>query len=251
MLNREVSLAIQQAFSKPCLINLISKDAHLVFSMSHDQMDLVRLQGKLRKFNKYLLAYVCRLYTSYVLYLSLAFQIQPPLMPRDIQSQQSSQFLSAPEIFNEQFNKNSGHLGDNCVQIFHLGRYIVGYTVGNLVLRQRASGAIKRDFRTYSRRYTSTNETFEYGNPHSNALLQFHLKFKRCKPHKAAHHPTICDIINDVKLFSTVYYRIYCRKFLTLSNQKSRYKSKCIRMLNYWYYYLKTIATYKLEIMVF
>ena len=22
------------------------------------------------------------------------------------------------------------HLGDNCIQIFHLGRYIVGYTVG-------------------------------------------------------------------------------------------------------------------------
>ena len=25
------------------------------------------------------------------------------------------------------------HLGDNCIQIFHLGRYIVGYTVGNFV----------------------------------------------------------------------------------------------------------------------
>ena len=24
-------------------------------------------------------------------------------------------------------------LGDNCIQNFHLGRYIVGYTVGNLV----------------------------------------------------------------------------------------------------------------------
>ena len=23
------------------------------------------------------------------------------------------------------------YLGDNCIQIFHLGRYIVGYTVGN------------------------------------------------------------------------------------------------------------------------
>ena len=40
-------------------------------------------------------------------------------------------------------------LGDNCIQNFHLGRYIVGYTVGNLVLRRRASGAVKRDFRTY------------------------------------------------------------------------------------------------------
>ena len=36
--------------------------------------------------------------------------------------------------------------GDNCIQNFHLGRYIVGYTVGNLVLRRRASGAVKRDF---------------------------------------------------------------------------------------------------------
>ena len=27
-----------------------------------------------------------------------------------------------------------GYLGDNCIQNFHLGRYIVGITVGNLVL---------------------------------------------------------------------------------------------------------------------
>ena len=39
-----------------------------------------------------------------------------------------------------------------------------------------ASGAVKRDFRTYIRRYTSPNEKFEYGYPHSNALLQFRLK---------------------------------------------------------------------------
>ena len=31
----------------------------------------------------------------------------------------------------------------------NLGRYIVGYTFGNLVLRRRASGAVKRDFRIY------------------------------------------------------------------------------------------------------
>ena len=68
------------------------------------------------------------------------------------------------------------YLGDNCIQIFHLVRYIVGYTVGNLVLRRRASGAVNRDFRTYIRRYTSPNEKFEYGYPHSNALLQFRLK---------------------------------------------------------------------------
>ena len=40
----------------------------------------------------------------------------------------------------------SVNLGDTCIQKFHLGTYIVGYTVGNLVLRRRASGAVKRDF---------------------------------------------------------------------------------------------------------
>ena len=124
-----------------------------------------------------------------------------------------------------------GYLGDNCIQNFHLGRYIVGYTVGNLVLRRRARGAVKRDFRTYIRRYTSPNENFEYGYPHSNALLQFELKLDSCKPHKAACHPTKGDIIDDVKLFPTVYRRIYCRNFLTLSNQTSRYKCKCIRIV--------------------
>ena len=67
-------------------------------------------------------------------------------------------------------------LGYNCIQNFHLGRYIVRYTVGKLVLRQRVSRAIKRDFRTYIRRYTSPNENFEYGYPHSNALLTFSLR---------------------------------------------------------------------------
>ena len=61
---------------------------------------------------------------------------------------------------------------------------------------------------------------FEYGYHHSNALTQFPLKLRRCEPHKAACHPRICDVINDVKLLPTVYRRIYCRKFLTLSNQK-------------------------------
>ena len=123
------------------------------------------------------------------------------------------------------------HLGDNCIQNFHLGRYIVGYTVGNLVLWWRASGEVKSDFRTYiRRRYTSPNENFEYGYLYSNALLQSHLNFLRYKPHKAASHPTKCDLINDVKLLPTVYCRIKCRKFLTLSNQKSPYKSKCIRI---------------------
>ena len=66
--------------------------------------------------------------------------------------------------------------------------------------------------------------------PHSHALLQFELKLERCKSHKAARHPTKCDVFNDVKLFPTIYRRIYSRKFLTLFNQMSRYKLKCIRM---------------------
>ena len=37
------------------------------------------------------------------------------------------------------FQKRGYKLGDNCIQNFHLGRYIVGYTVGNLVLRRRST----------------------------------------------------------------------------------------------------------------
>ena len=47
--------------------------------------------------------------------------------------------------------------------------------------------------------------------------------------HNPSRHPTKCDVFNDIKLFPTVYSRIYCRKFLKLSNQTSCYKSKCIR----------------------
>ena len=66
-------------------------------------------------------------------------------------------------------NMNYLDLGDICIQNFHLWRYIVGYTVGNLVL-------VNRDFRTYIRRYTSPNDNFEYGYPNSNALLTFSFK---------------------------------------------------------------------------
>ena len=68
-----------------------------------------------------------------------------------------------------QFNRIK--LGDNRIQSFHLGRYIVGYTFGNLVLRVCTSGALKHDFRPYIQRYISPNENFEYSYPHSNALL--------------------------------------------------------------------------------
>ena len=67
---------------------------------------------------------------------------------------------------------------------------------------------------------------------HSNALLQLELKLERCKPHKAACHSIKCDVINEVKLFLTVYRMIYCREFLTLSLQTPCYKSKCIRIID-------------------
>ena len=43
------------------------------------------------------------------------------------------------------------HVGENCIQNFHFGRYIVAYTVGNIVIRRRVSEAVKRDFRMYNR----------------------------------------------------------------------------------------------------
>ena len=47
---------------------------------------------------------------------------------------------------------------------------------------------------------------------------QFELKLERCQLHKAARHPSKCDVINDVKLLPTVYRRIYVTILLTLSN---------------------------------
>ena len=84
-------------------------------------------------------------------------------------------------------------LGDNCIQNFIRGGISsdIRLSVGN--------------FRTYIPQFAFPNENFEYGYPHSNALLQFPLKLKCCKQHKAAHHPTKCDIINGVKLFPTGY----------------------------------------------
>ena len=128
-------------------------------------------------------------------------------------------------------------LGDNCIQICHLGRYIVGYTVWNFVLRRRVSGAVKHDFRTYIRRYTSPNDKFEYGYPHSNVLFNIFTSkpgicFKNISYMSDVYPrrwPVISDVAHDVG-FPTVYRGIYCRKFLTLFNQTSRYICKCIRI---------------------
>ena len=128
-------------------------------------------------------------------------------------------------------------LGDNCIQNFHLGRYIVGYIVGNFVLRQRVSGAIKHNFWPYNRWYTSPNEHFEYGYPHSNALFNIYSsKAQHFPPNwsfvsniKQLRQPITSDVTYDVGA-QTVYRRIYWRKFLTLSSQTSSYIRKCIRI---------------------
>ena len=91
-------------------------------------------------------------------------------------------------------------------------------------------GAVKPDFPHIYPTIYLPNENFEYDYPLSNALLRFCFKFERCKQQNVVRHPTICDIIDDVKLFHTVYRRIYCRKFMTLGIQVSRYKIKCIRI---------------------
>ena len=106
-------------------------------------------------------------------------------------------------------------LGDNCIQNFHLGRYVVGYTVGNLVLPRRPS-----NFRTYIHGYTSQNDIpilMHFCSFISNWSVASRITMKY-------------EVINDVKQFPTIYHRISCRKFLTLSNQMSCDKSKCIRM---------------------
>ena len=106
-------------------------------------------------------------------------------------------------IHTEAHGLTSMELGDNCIQNFHLGRYIVGYMDGNLVLRRRVSGDVKRDFRTYIRRYTSPNENFEYGYPHSNALLTFPLQ-------KDSGNVLCCAYTNSgCKLHKTVASCIY------------------------------------------
>ena len=91
--------------------------------------------------------------------------------------------------------------------------------IGNLVLRRPVSGAVKRDFRTYIRRYTSPNEIFSF--------KMYFVALIRC----------IYSLVNQWKAtlrndvgFPTVNRRIYCRKFMTLSNQTPRCICKCIRI---------------------
>ena len=45
----------------------------------------------------------------------------------------------------------SNKLEDTCIQNFHLGRYIVGYMVGNFVLRRRSNWKLLMHFLTFIR----------------------------------------------------------------------------------------------------
>ena len=64
--------------------------------------------------------------------------------------------LASQQFETTNFIKN----WDNNIQNFHLGKYIVGYTVGNHVLRLHLSVAVKLNFGPYIRRYTSPNDIF-------------------------------------------------------------------------------------------
>ena len=151
-------------------------------------------------------------------------------------SVQKSNFeLNPMHSYFHKLLKNKIHLlyfGDNCIQNFHWGG-ILSDIVGNLVLLRHASRALKCDFQTYIRLYTSQNKNFVYG------LIPILMRFfslasnycdaNSIKPQKCVHHQMKCDVIDEVKLFLTVYRRI-CHNFLMLSNQPSHYKSKCIRI---------------------
>ena len=105
--------------------------------------------------------------------------------------------------------------------------------VGNLVLRRRASRAVKRDFQRIS---DDTPPKIKVLNIVIPILMRFY-RFvsnwsivSRIKPHKGVRYQMKCYTINDVKLFLTVYRKIYWRKFLTFTNRISHSKNKCIRI---------------------
>ena len=64
--------------------------------------------------------------------------------------------------------------GDNHIQNIHLGRYIIGYTVGNHVLQLRLRVTIKLNFRPYIKRHTSQKENCEYSYTLSGLEVLIH-----------------------------------------------------------------------------
>ena len=99
-------------------------------------------------------------------------------------------------------------LGDNCIQNFLLRRYIVGYTVGNLVLRGRASGAVKRDFRTHNRRYISQMKILNMVIPilqHFYSLVSNRSVASRIKQHVTQRNVTLLMTSNYFQQYIAGY----------------------------------------------
>ena len=110
------------------------------------------------------------------------------------------------------------HLGDNCIQICHLGKYIGGFNIGNFVLRRRVPILMHL--------FIFSVEKIYYLHKAASAV--------GCvKPNASQWEATLRD---DVR-FPTVYRRIYRLKFLTLSNQTLHYIRKCIIKFIYFSYF--------------
>ena len=116
--------------------------------------------------------------------------------------------------------------------------------VGNLVLRRCVSGSVKRDFRTYIRRYTSPNENFEYGYPlniipenhhvyfsDSETILQVYQKGNQSTPQKTSRDCTKFMTSQPQNSSNSVYQSTPqktsrdCTKFMTPQPQTT---SNCV-----------------------
>ena len=110
--------------------------------------------------------------------------------------------------------------------------------VGNFVLRWHASGAVKCNFQPYNWQFASPNDSFQYSYPNSDALMPISPLKLHCfaptasddryvKPDINQWKATLCNDIGS----PTVKHRIYCSKFLTLSNQMSCYIRSALEFL--------------------
>ena len=104
-------------------------------------------------------------------------------------------------------------LGYNCVQKFYLGRYMVGYTVGNSVHDFRTSNDIRHQIKILN---------------NFIPILMYFLNFTHQKRNvrclrdvKPSQRPITIDVVHDVG-FPTIYCKIYCRKFLRCSFRRSQ-----------------------------
>ena len=106
------------------------------------------------------------------------------------------------------------------------------YTVVNLLFRRCTSRAVKHAW--FSNIYLKINlpkRIFLIWLSRFWCTSAVFTPMEHCKQHKDEFHLLKCGVINDIKLFGTVYCRIYCCKCLTLSNQTLHFKIKCIRIL--------------------